>query len=72
MVAKRILSLITFFLCGVLQIFSSLDPTKPLKNFIIDSWTEGITENSVLNIVQTRDGYLWMGTNEGLIWFDWI
>jgi diguanylate cyclase (GGDEF)-like protein len=72
MVAKRILSLITFFLCGVLQIFSSLDPTKPLKNFIIDSWTEGITENSVLNIVQTRDGYLWMGTNEGLIRFDGI
>src|SRR5262245_29469000 len=40
----------------------------------IDVWTteEGLPQNSVQAIVQTRDGYLWLGTQEGLVRFDGV
>jgi diguanylate cyclase (GGDEF)-like protein len=74
MTAKRNLLLGFFVLVAVQPHLSSLDRTKAVKNFIIDSWamTEGLMENSVLAIVQTGDGYLWMGTNEGLARFDGV
>ncbi len=31
---------------------------------------EGLPQNSVLSMVQTRDGYLWIGTFKGLVRFD--
>ena len=38
----------------------------------IDSWTtaEGLPQNSVTALVQTRDGYLWFSTIDGLVRFD--
>ncbi|MCP5050206.1 MAG: protein kinase [bacterium] len=40
----------------------------------IDSWNDenGLPHNTVWAIVQTRSGYLWLGTNEGLSRFDGI
>ena len=40
--------------------------------FIVDVWTskEGLPENSVISVIQTRDGYLWLGTLNGLVRFD--
>lgn len=42
--------------------------------YSIDVWKaeEGLPQNSVQVIVQTRDGYLWMGTQEGLVRFDGV
>ena len=44
--------------------------TQPpmVKDFAYDRWTtnEGLPHNSVQNIVQTREGYLWLATWEGL------
>src|SRR5580765_4741046 len=39
-----------------------------------DSWTteNGLPQNSVADIVQTRDGYLWLATFGGLVRFDGI
>ena len=39
-----------------------------------DSWTigDGLPQNSVWTILQTGDGYLWMGTYEGLARFDGV
>jgi len=39
-----------------------------------DSWTtdNGLPENSVLALRQTRDGYLWMTTSGGLVRFDGV
>lgn len=39
---------------------------------ILDVWTteEGLPQNEVTAIVQTRDGYLWLGTYSGLVRFD--
>ena len=34
-----------------------------------DSWTtdNGLPQNSISSIIQTRDGYLWMATFDGLV-----
>ena len=40
--------------------------------FIVDAWTskDGLPENAVISVIQTRDGYLWIGTLNGLVRFD--
>jgi hypothetical protein len=42
--------------------------------FIVDSWNneEGLPQSSVISVIQTRDGYLWLGTLNGLVRFDGI
>ena len=39
-----------------------------------DNWTadNGLPQNSVYGIVQTRDGYLWLATVDGLARFDGV
>src|SRR5947209_6471099 len=51
---------------------ASLDPSKAISQFIQQSWQneQGLPENSVTSIAQTRDGYLWLGTESGLARFD--
>ena len=52
----------------------ALDPNRSLSEFGHQSWlTEnGLPQNTVQSIVQTQDGYLWIGTQEGLARFDGI
>ncbi len=52
----------------------ALDPGKPIHQFHQTTWTsnEGLPQNSIYTMVQTRDYYLWLGTQEGLIRFDGI
>src|ERR1044072_5944079 len=42
--------------------------------FRITHWTsdQGLTQNTVLSLAQTRDGYLWVGTPGGLARFDGV
>ena len=44
------------------------------KQYRTDFWTtdEGLPQNSVRSILQTRDGYLWFTTNDGLVRFDGV
>src|SRR5262249_184581 len=44
------------------------------SQYIFDSWTseEGLPQNTVMAIAQTSDGYLWLGTEEGLARFDGV
>jgi len=51
---------------------AALDPTRKITEHHLDSWQaeEGLPQNSVLAVVQTRDGYLWLGTYEGLVRFN--
>jgi ligand-binding sensor domain-containing protein/signal transduction histidine kinase len=41
-------------------------------SFIVDAWSteEGLPQSSVISAIQTRDGYLWLGTLNGLVRFD--
>lgn len=54
------------------QAFADLNPSEALHLFIHQTWTtaQGLPQNSVLAIAQTSDGYLWLGTEEGLVRFD--
>lgn len=40
----------------------------------IDSWTteSGLPQNSISGLIQTRDGYIWVGTSDGLVRFDGV
>lgn len=65
--------------CVALTSFSiparaSLDPDKPIKQNIHQGWQmqQGLPQNSVLAIAQTPDGYLWLGTEEGMARFDGV
>ena len=51
---------------------ASLDPDRPITQYIHQAWrtAQGLPQNSVLSLTQTPDGYLWMGTEEGLVRFD--
>jgi signal transduction histidine kinase/ligand-binding sensor domain-containing protein/CheY-like chemotaxis protein len=52
----------------------TLDPTKAINQFVHEVWKteDGLPENSVQAVVQTRDGYIWLATQEGLVRFDGI
>jgi ligand-binding sensor domain-containing protein len=47
---------------------------KSITQYTLDIWTtkEGLPQNSVDCIAQTTDGYIWMGTQEGLVRFDGV
>ena len=49
-------------------------PASVITEFAQDTWrsSEGLPQNSVQTILQTRDGYLWLGTQEGLVRFDGV
>jgi ligand-binding sensor domain-containing protein len=51
---------------------SALDPSKSVAQYVHDVWTteNGLPQNSVGALAQTPDGYLWIGTEEGLVRFD--
>ena len=51
---------------------SALDPTKSLGQYAHRIWAqeEGLFQPTVYSIAQTRDGFLWLGTQDSLIRFD--
>src|SRR5262245_12339718 len=59
------------FLIAVLAA-SANDVSRTLSEFVCYSWQreEGLPDNSVQTILQTREGYLWLGTARGLVRFD--
>ena len=52
----------------------ALEPSVSLAHYGYDAWDSdsGLPQNSVNTILQTRDGYLWLGTQEGLVRFDGV
>jgi signal transduction histidine kinase/ligand-binding sensor domain-containing protein len=61
---------------GVMTILSQpapcLDTAKRLDQYAEQVWTtrDGLPTDDIQSITQTRDGYLWIGTEEGLARFD--
>ena len=51
---------------------AALEPTTPLANYGRQSWVmeNGLPQNTVQALVQTRDGFVWLGTEVGLVRFD--
>jgi len=68
-------SLLGFLLaCGLGVAALGLDPDKKITQYLLDHWDarDGLPQNSVYAIAQTPDGYLWLGTEEGLARFDGV
>ncbi|MCP5103499.1 MAG: response regulator [bacterium] len=61
------------FMCQVL-IQYALDPQKKITQYMHQVWglEDGLPQSSVNTIIRTRDGYLWLGTQEGLVRFDGV
>ncbi|MBI3426521.1 MAG: hypothetical protein HY011_26640 [Acidobacteria bacterium] len=56
---------------GALGLFAALGLPAAAQNEL-DHWTtaDGLPQNAINAITQTRDGYLWLATNDGLVRFD--
>jgi signal transduction histidine kinase/ligand-binding sensor domain-containing protein/DNA-binding response OmpR family regulator len=50
----------------------ALDPSVQPSQYVVDNWQipEGLPQTSAQTIARTPDGYLWVGTQEGLARFD--
>jgi ligand-binding sensor domain-containing protein len=77
--AKRLIALLSsgrlillFSIC-LLLLFAHRTPASQTQ-YGLKSWTvdDGLPQNSVYAIQQTRDGYLWMATLDGLARFDGV
>ncbi len=51
---------------------SALDPNRVVSQYLHDSWgaERGLPGESITALAQTSDGYLWIGTDKGLVRFD--
>ncbi len=69
MSAGRLLFVASIFVTSPLL---ALDPARAITQFGLSVWTtdQGLPQSSVNAIAQTKDGYLWFGTQEGLARFD--
>ena len=52
----------------------SLDPLKKIHTYPVSQWDvdDGLPQNSVMSIIQTRNKYLWFGTERGIARFDGV
>jgi ligand-binding sensor domain-containing protein/signal transduction histidine kinase len=52
----------------------ALDPSRQVSQYLVDNWQipEGLPQTSVETLARTPDGYLWVGTQEGLARFDGV
>ncbi len=65
--------LFALHLCS-LTVKASLAPDKPIHQFAFQNWqvAQGLPINVILSMAQTPDGYIWLGTEEGLARFDGV
>ena len=52
----------------------ALDPARDVFQYNCQTWTRqtGLPANGIYAITQTQDGYLWLGTQSGLVRFDGV
>ncbi len=49
---------------------AALDPDLAITQLSHATWQEELPQSTVHTLLQSRDGYLWLGTYEGLVRFD--
>jgi ligand-binding sensor domain-containing protein len=78
--SKRILRILLLALTSMVSILglnqaglAQPEPQQPSR-YLHHVWNteNGLPQNDVTQLIQTRDGYLWLGTNGGLVRFDGI
>jgi len=65
-----LLAAMTLLGCGLTSL--ALEPSTPLANYGSQTWVmeNGLPQNTVQALVQTHDGFVWLGTEVGLVRFD--
>ena len=50
----------------------ALDPARPLSSHAQRTWRseDGLLQDTVVALLESRDGFLWIGTEAGLVRFD--
>jgi ligand-binding sensor domain-containing protein/two-component sensor histidine kinase len=66
------LAAFTCLICGSTAL--AVDPRKPLSQYTHSVWQtdNGLPQNTVHQVIQTRDGFIWLATDGGLVRFDGI
>lgn len=72
--ASQVLVIILLLSIEIPSRVLALDPNRAVTQYVHDIWQsrEGLPQNSVNAIAQTADGYIWLGTQEGLARFDGV
>ena len=73
MVAGRLAQLLVLVLC-LTRTMPALNRARNIDQYGHDQWTSqsGLPGEAVYQILQTRDGYLWLRTSAGLVRFDGV
>jgi ligand-binding sensor domain-containing protein len=68
---RRIALLTTVLILGALAA-RALEPSTPLASYGRQAWVmeNGLPQNTVQALVQSKDGFVWLGTEVGLVRFD--
>ncbi|HYB95243.1 MAG TPA: two-component regulator propeller domain-containing protein [Vicinamibacterales bacterium] len=71
---RRTLSALVVAILAITPSAYALDPAKAISQYVHLVWDsdDGLPQNSVSAVVQTHDGYIWFGTQEGLVRFDGV
>ncbi|MGO8827871.1 MAG: two-component regulator propeller domain-containing protein, partial [Steroidobacteraceae bacterium] len=72
--AQALRSLLAILLAALCTHALALDPSLQPSQYVLDNWqiTEGLPQSSAQALARTPDGYLWVGTQEGLARFDGV
>jgi ligand-binding sensor domain-containing protein/signal transduction histidine kinase len=60
--------------CLLLLTTARVAAAREPQGYVVERWTveEGLLNNAITSIIQTRDGYLWIGTWAGMARFDGV
>jgi signal transduction histidine kinase/ligand-binding sensor domain-containing protein/DNA-binding NarL/FixJ family response regulator len=58
----------------MLNVSLALNPQRMITQYACDSWgiKDGLPDSPIYDIIQSRDGYIWMGTARHLVRFDGV
>ncbi len=70
--SRTVSYLVTLLLLSASAGGLALEPTTPLANYGRQSWVmeNGLPQNTIQAMAQTQDGFIWLGTEVGLVRFD--